>query len=79
MIFGCQALGEEALQGHQGKVEAMKQQLCCSSDGKESVCNTGDQCSIPGSGRCPGGGNGSPDIYPGMELLGCMIILLLIS
>ena len=28
-----------------------------SSDGKESTCNAGDQCSIPGSGRSPGEGN----------------------
>ena len=29
-----------------------------SSDGKESVCNTGDQGLIPGSGRSPGERNG---------------------
>ena len=29
------------------------------SDGKESACNSGDLCSIPGSGRSPGEGNGS--------------------
>ena len=28
------------------------------SDGKESACNEGDSGSIPGSGRCPGEGNG---------------------
>ena len=28
------------------------------SDGKESVCNTGDLGSIPGSGKFPGEGNG---------------------
>ena len=27
---------------------------------KESACNTGDVSSIPGSGRSPGEGNGSP-------------------
>ena len=26
----------------------------CGSDGEESVCNAGDQGSIPGSGRSPG-------------------------
>ena len=31
-----------------------------SSDGKESVCNLGDQGLIPGSKRSPGEGNGSP-------------------
>ena len=30
------------------------------SDSKESVCNTGDQGLIPGSGRSPGEGNGNP-------------------
>ena len=30
------------------------------SDGKESACNAGDPCSIPGSGRFPGEGNGNP-------------------
>ena len=28
--------------------------------GKESACNAGDQSSIPGSGRSPGEGTGSP-------------------
>ena len=30
------------------------------SDGKVSAYNTGDPCSIPGSGRSPGEGNGNP-------------------
>ena len=30
------------------------------SDGKESACNVGDLCTIPGSGRTPGEGNGYP-------------------
>ena len=30
------------------------------SDGKASACNEGDSGSIPGSGRCPGEGNGNP-------------------
>ena len=30
------------------------------SDGKECVCNAEDPGSIPGWGRCPGGGNGNP-------------------
>ena len=29
-------------------------------DGKESACNAGDRGSIPGSGRCAGGGHGYP-------------------
>ena len=28
--------------------------------GKEATCNAGDVGSIPGSGRCPGGGHGNP-------------------
>ena len=37
-----------------------------SSEGKESACNagdTGDEGSIPGSGRSPGGGNSNPLQY----------------
>ena len=33
---------------------------CFSSNGKASVCNAGDLGSIPGLGRSPGEGNGSP-------------------
>ena len=33
------------------------------SDGKACVCNAGDPGSIPGLGRSPGGGNGSPLQY----------------
>ena len=32
----------------------------CGSDGKESVCNTGDPGSIPGLGRSAGEGHGNP-------------------
>ena len=37
------------------------------SDGKESACNTGDSCSISGSGRSPGEGNGNPLQYSWLE------------
>ena len=37
------------------------------SDGKESSCNAGDPGSIPGSGRCPGEGNGNPLQYSCLE------------
>ena len=30
------------------------------SDGQESACNAGDLCSVPGSGRFSGVGNGNP-------------------
>ena len=35
--------------------------------GKVSVCNAGDQGSIPGLGRSPGEGNGSPLQYACLE------------
>ena len=37
------------------------------SDGKESTCNVGGLGSIPGLGRSPGEGKGSPLRYPGLE------------
>ena len=37
------------------------------SAGKESPCNVGDLGSIPGLGRCPGDGKGSPLQYSGLE------------
>ena len=37
------------------------------SDSKESACNAGDLCSIPGSGRSPGEGNGDPLQYSCLE------------
>ena len=37
------------------------------SDGQESACNAGDPGSIPGSGRAPGEGNGSPLQYSCLE------------
>ena len=37
------------------------------SDGKESACNAGDLGSIPGMGRSPGGGHGSPLQYSCLE------------
>ena len=37
------------------------------SDGKESTCNVGDLCLIPGLGRSPGGGHGNPLQYSCLE------------
>ena len=37
------------------------------SDGKESACNIGDLGSVPGSGRSPGEGNGTPLQYSCLE------------
>ena len=38
-----------------------------SSVGKESACNAGDLCSVPGLGRCTGEGNRYPLQYSGLE------------
>ena len=37
------------------------------SDGKESTCKAGDLGSVPGLGRSPGGGHGSPLQYSCLE------------
>ena len=37
------------------------------SDGKESMCNAGDQGSIPELGRSSGGGHGNPLQYACLE------------
>ena len=37
------------------------------SDGKESTCKAGDPCSIPGSTKSPGEGNGYPLQYSCLE------------
>ena len=37
------------------------------SDGKESACSAGDQGSVPGLGRSPGGGNDNPLQHPCLE------------
>ena len=37
------------------------------SDGKASVCSVGDPGSIPGLGKSPGEGNGSPPQYSCLE------------
>ena len=38
------------------------------SHGKESTCNAGDTCLIPGSERAPGGRNGNPNIILAWEI-----------
>ena len=46
----------------------------CSSAGKESACNEGDQDSIPGLGRSPGEGKGYPLQYSGLEnFMDCIV------
>ena len=39
----------------------------CGSSGKESTCNVGELCSVPGLGRSPGEGKGYPLQYSGLE------------
>ena len=41
--------------------------LPCSSNGKESACEAGDQGSIPGLGSSSGEGDGNPLQYSGVE------------
>ena len=41
--------------------------LTCSSYGKESACEAGDQDSIPGLGRSSGDGHGNPLQYSCLE------------
>ena len=46
----------------------------CSSAGKESTCNAGDLGSVPGLGRSPGEGKGSPLQCSGLESsMGCIV------
>ena len=44
-----------------------------SSAGKESACNAGDPCSIPGSGRSPGKGIGCPLQYSWASLVAQLV------
>ena len=46
----------------------------CSSAGKEFTCNEGDLGSVPGLGRSPGEGKGSPFQYSGLEkFMACIV------
>ena len=49
------------------KIHWRKERLPSGSDGKASVCNAGDPGSMPGLGRSPGEGNGSPLQYSCLE------------
>ena len=49
------------------KLLASSQDFPCGLAGKESACNAGDLGSIPGWGRSPGEGKGSPLQYSGVE------------
>ena len=59
-----------------GELKSQLSLNCClkegfpgGSDGKVSVCSAGDLGSIPGLGRSPGEGNGSPLQYSCLENL----------
>ena len=66
MLFESQSFGEveknsfNCLPSKGGHIRLMP---WGSSDGKESTCTAGDMGSIPGLGRCPGGGHSSPLQY----------------
>ena len=47
--------------------------FCGSSAGKESTCNAGDPCLIPGSGRPPGEGTGYPLQYSWASLVAQLV------
>ena len=49
------------------KLPSLESGFPSASDGKASVCNAGDPGSIPGLGRSPGEGNGSPLQYSCLE------------
>ena len=57
--------------GHQSalrRISHVVQYYCrCGLDSQESACNAGDQGLIPGAGRSPGEGNGSPLQYSCLE------------
>ena len=48
-------------------LSAAKRRFPGGSDGKATVCNAGDLGLIPGLGRSPGEGNGSPLQYSCLE------------
>ena len=62
----CEAyLGEDALNISEGFPD--------SSVGKESTCNAGDPCLIPGLGRSPGEGIGYPLQYSWASLVSQLV------
>ena len=63
MIISSQDLGFSLLEAQSS--------VPCGSDGKESASDVGDLASIPGSGRSPREGNGSPgEFYEQRSLVG---------
>ena len=60
-------LKQSSVKGKQIHILRLLKGFPGSSDSKESTGNAGDLNSIPGSGRCPGEGNGSPLQYSCLE------------
>ena len=58
---------EETFGVHHGTIRSFLWGFPDGSDGKESACSVEDPSSIPGWGRSPGGGNGHPLHYSGLE------------
>ena len=57
------------MQGKNRKLQGFRvDQSTILGDGKASICNAGDLGSIPGLGRSPGEGSGSPLQYSCLEL-----------
>ena len=56
------------MQGKNRKLQGFRvDQSTILGDGKASICNAGDLGSIPGLGRSPGEGSGSPLQYSCLE------------
>ena len=55
------------LSGNNNQTNFLLISVYLSSKGKESACKLGNLGSIPGSGRCPGEGNGYPLQYSCLE------------
>ena len=62
-LVGCHLWGRT----ESDTTEATQQQENCGSDSKASAYNAGNLVSIPGWGRSPGEGNGTPLQYSCLE------------
>ena len=65
-VIGCEMGNHHEHPASEKKVKR-KGGFSGASDGKESTCNAGDLGLIPGLGRSPGEGNGSPLQYSCLE------------
>ena len=75
LVKNLSAMGESLVDSWIGKIRWRWDRLPalvfldfpCDSAGKESACDVGDLCSIPGLRRSPGEGKGYPLQYSGLE------------